>query len=441
VRDGPFDLIVLNRYLPDADALRFCSEVRALPGGSQPVILMVATDPDEADEAAARQAGVDEYIAWPAAADLVRQHLERADQHARLRASQPAGSAFALNGAAGELFLVVNADGSIRRAGDVSELLLGFPPAALAGINAFSFFHADDAPLLLSVLVEALARPGQTRAVEVRVRRDGDTWRTITMSARNGLHDPGVGGIVCELRGPDAHVHVADQITRSAMHDRVTNLPNRHLFVDRIDHAVARATRSSLPVVVMAVDFDGFEADDGTAHPQVGDGLIVALAQRVRSCLRTSDTAARIGHAEFGLLLEDIADVNNISVVANRVVQAMTVPFSDGGTEIELRPNIGVAVSTPERCRAVELLRDASIARAWARVEGSGHLVTFDPSMTAPPDEPTTDHFEYADVQAQLTPPFPTASLDERLAALNQRIASLEQTLQKLDKLVASVAD
>jgi predicted signal transduction protein with EAL and GGDEF domain len=148
-----------------------------------------------------------------------------------------------------------------------------------------------------------------------------------------------------------------------------------------------------------------------------------------------------LGHDEFGLLLEDIADVDNISVVANRIVQAMTVPFSDGGTEVELRPNIGVAISTPDRCRAVELLRDASIARAWARVEGSGHLVTFDPSMTAPPDEPTTDHFEYADVQAQLAPAFPTAALDERLAALNQRIASLEQTILKLDKLVSSVAD
>jgi diguanylate cyclase (GGDEF)-like protein len=442
----PFPLIVMNRQLPDADALRFCCEVRALPGGAQPVILIVASSPSDADRAAAIEAGADDYLAWPLNTDVLRQVLERAEQQVRRRReARPESGAFAANGtedggATGELFLVVNADGTIRRAGDVSEMLLGFPPGALAGVNAFSFFHTDDAPLLLSVLVEALARPERTRAVEVRVRRDVDTWRTITTSARNRLDDPAVGGIVFELRGPDAHVHVADQVTRSAMHDRVTNLPNRHLFIDRVDHAVTRATRRNLPVVVMAVDFNGFEPANGMPHSEVSEGLVVALAQRVRSCLRASDTAARLGHDEFALLLEDIVDPSNISIVANRIVQAMTVPFFDGGAEIELRPNIGVAVSTPDRCRAAELLHDANIARAWARVQGSGRHVMFDPSMAAPRDEPTTDQLDFDDVP-QPPAPSPAASLDDRLVALNQRIASLEQTILKLDKFVSAAVE
>jgi diguanylate cyclase (GGDEF)-like protein len=283
------------------------------------------------------------------------------------------------------------------------------------------------------MITESFTGTGRTRAIEARVRRDGDSWQTVTISATNQTTDPRVQGVAFELRGPDANVGSDDQVTRAAMHDRLTDLPNRNLFIDRIDHAVVRASRSEQPIVVLAIDFANFAAADGDAVAADEDGLVIAVAQRLRSCLRSSDTAARIGHDQFGVLLEEILAVDNIEIVSDRIVRAMSVPFYSGGAELTLSAHIGVSVSTPNRNRAVDLLRDANIAKAWARVQGSGSHVLFDPSMLPPDDEPTTS--EFAAIPG--APIAAAAGLDQRLDELNQRIASLEQTLARF----APVAD
>ena len=104
------------------------------------------------------------------------------------------------------------------------------------------------------------------------------------------------------------------------------------------------------------------------------------------------------------------------------------MPFFDGGEEVEFRPNIGVAVSSPERYRAVDLLRDANIARAWARVQGSGQWVMFDPSMKAPEGDQSTDEFDVKQITGQqpgtvgTTSPASDPNIDQRLTDLQDRI-------------------
>jgi diguanylate cyclase (GGDEF)-like protein len=275
----------------------------------------------------------------------------------------------------------------------------------------------------------AFSRPDQTRPIEVRVRLDGDSWRTITISAENRTADPGIRGIVFNLRGPEATVGADDQVTRTVMHDRVTDLPNRNLFVDRVEHAIARAGRSRNAVVVLAIDFSGFAGHDSIVRSEVDDSLLIAVAQRLRSCLRSGDTAARIGNDQFGVLLEDIAAPEHIDTVADRILDAMSVPFVGNGTEVTLTPHIGISVCNDGRCRAVDLVRDATIARAWARVQGAGSRVMFDPSMQPPVDEPATSEF-------QVIPPSATsAGLFERLDRLDERIASIEQRIVEIGKI------
>jgi len=261
--DNLFHLIIISSGLPDGDALRLCRDIRALPGGDETTIVLLSAAPSEDERVAVAEAGADDYIGWTTEDELLSDHLDRAERLARNR---PQPGQTTLYGSS-ERFMVINPDGSIREAAPVAERLLGFPPAAILGVNAFSFFHPDDAPQLLSVVTGAFTQPGQTRTVEVRVRRDGDSWQTIAISAVNKTADPHLQGVVIDLRGPDARVGIDDQVNRAGMHDHLTDLPNRSLFIDRVDHAVVRSARRQQPVVVMAIDFNDLATDVGRPEP------------------------------------------------------------------------------------------------------------------------------------------------------------------------------
>jgi diguanylate cyclase (GGDEF)-like protein len=424
-KDDTFDLVIVSLALPDGDTPWLCREIRALPGGDD-VAIVVASDREHGtDRNSYVYAGADDIITWPALDEPFSSHLDIIEQ---IRSNREQSANGQVDGSS-ERFLVINPNGTIRKGAPIAERLLGFPSAAIVGVNAFSFFHPDDAPQLLSIVTEAFSCPDQTRPIEARVRLDGDSWRTITISAENRTADPGIRGIVFNLRGPDAHVGADDQVTRTVMHDRVTDLPNRNLFDDRVDHAIARAGRSRNAVVVLAIDFSGFTSHDDTDRPDVDDGLILAIAQRLRSCLRSGDTAARIGIDQFGVLLEDIAATEHVDIVADRIIHAMSVPFVGNGTEVTLTPHIGISVCNDGRCRAVDLVRDATIARAWARVQGAGSRVMFDPSMQPPADEPATSEF------SAIQPATSGSGLFDRLDRLDERIASIEHRIAELGKI------
>ena len=361
--------------------------------------------------------------------DQLRHRFDRIEELASLRARTMTTTTEQQQ----EPLLVLSPNGAIRAAGAVAESLFGFPPAAMPGANGFSFFHPDDAAVLLSIITEALVTPGQTRAVEVRVRREGDTWRTIAVTAVNHLSDASIGGIAIGLKGPDARIDRADQVTRAAIHDAATGLPNAALFYDRIDHAISRGTRHDQPVIVMSIDFNGFQDEHGVEQ-DVDDGLLVALSQRIRSCLRMSDTTARLGYDQFGVILEEVIDSSNVRVVADRLIRTLDIPFYDDGREKLLIPNIGIAISSIERFRAEDLLRDANAARSWARVQGSGRYVVFDDSMSAVDDEHITRQFSIDEVMAAIgTGPQPS-TIDDRLAMLQERVHALEQDIERMSR-------
>jgi diguanylate cyclase (GGDEF)-like protein len=338
------------------------------------------------------------------------------------------------------VFLVVSEDGSVTFAHKNAERLLGFPPPVLLGINAFSFFHVDDVPTVMSIISEAMSRSRESRAVELRVRADGDSWRTVTLSASVELAHPDDGGIAFRLRGPEAVVQAADQIARLALHDRVTGLPSRALFVDRIDHAVTRAERGSQSVVLLAAGFNGYVAASPREAGDVSDELVVAVARRLRSCLRASDTVARLSFDEFGILLEDIGNADHVSVIVQRIFQAMDVPFSDGGADITVVPSIGMVASSPERNRAADLLRAASVARAWAGVQGSGGYAPFDPTMAPPEGEDSTSQYRFASLNSCIPGSVGSESEIDDVASLHQRLARLEETIASLAGLVSTTS-
>jgi|GEM_PF-6623963 len=424
-KDDRFDIVIIGEGIADDDASWLCREIRALPGGDAAAIVVSAGREGAQVSCNRADAGPDVVLDSPLSGDSVGDQIEQVVVN---RTQPGAGN----RTGSSERFLVISPNGKIRSGGPVTERLLGFPSAAIVGVNAFTFFHADDAPQLLSIITEAFATSSQTRAVEVRVRLDGDSWRTIAISAENRSDDPDVRGIAFNLRGPDASVGVDDQVTRATMHDRVTDLPNRNLFIDRVDHAIVRSVRSRNAVVVLAIDFNDFASHGDQSTGSHDDGLVIAVARRLSSCLRSGDTAARIGHDQFGVLLEDITALEHIDVVTDRIIHAMMVPFVSNGSEVTLSPHIGISVGTDGRERAIDLLRDASIARAWARVQGAGSRVMFDQSMQPPADEPATSEFTFTE------PATNQHGLFDRLDRLDERIATIEQRIADLNRAAST---
>jgi diguanylate cyclase (GGDEF)-like protein/excisionase family DNA binding protein len=175
-----------------------------------------------------------------------------------------------------------------------------------------------------------------------------------------------------------------EQLVNAALTDPLTGLPNRRLFVDRIEHALARRERVAGSVAVFFLDIDRFKlVNDGLGHA-AGDAALRAVGERLRSSLRAGDTVARLGGDEFGILIDAVADVDEATRIAQGVFDSLLEPLAIDGHAVNLRASIGLALDRArETLSADELLRDADTAMYRAKSNGRARVAVFEPSMHA----------------------------------------------------------
>jgi diguanylate cyclase (GGDEF)-like protein len=163
-----------------------------------------------------------------------------------------------------------------------------------------------------------------------------------------------------------------DQLKHQAFHDSLTRLPNRALFMDRLQHALARRGRRGTSVAVLYIDLDNFKVVNDSLGHQAGDQLLIAIAERLQLGLRPEDTVARVGGDELAILLEDIQTVEEVVQVADRIQQRLAAPVWLEGRQVFTTVSIGVALSTFDHDRPEHLLRDADVALYRAKAAGGG---------------------------------------------------------------------
>ena len=169
------------------------------------------------------------------------------------------------------------------------------------------------------------------------------------------------------------------QLRHQAFHDSLTNLANRVLFVDRVDHALAR--RSAAPLALLLIDLDGFKTINDSLGHTVGDELLVKVADRLRHAVRPSDTVARLGGDEFAVLIEELASDTAPALAAERILGALSTPFVVSGNDLMIGASIGIAVTAGPASTPGVLLRNADVAMYRAKADGKGTYRLFQPAM------------------------------------------------------------
>ncbi|MGJ5629450.1 GGDEF/EAL domain-containing response regulator [Nostoc sp. CALU 1950] len=172
------------------------------------------------------------------------------------------------------------------------------------------------------------------------------------------------------------------QLLDIALHDSLTGLPNRVLFIRRLENALNRAKQeSNYQFAVLFLDCDRFKVVNDSLGHLVGDELLIAIARRLQACLIPIDTLARLGGDEFGILLENITDINIAIQVAERIMQQLSLAFNLSRYEVFMNASIGISWGNKDYDRPEYLLRDADTAMYRAKAQGRAKYHVFNPAM------------------------------------------------------------
>ncbi|HWL35767.1 MAG TPA: EAL domain-containing protein [Frankiaceae bacterium] len=173
------------------------------------------------------------------------------------------------------------------------------------------------------------------------------------------------------------------RLAHEVLHDRLTGLPNRVLFVDRLTQSLARTARRESLVAVLFVDIDRFKLVNDSLGHDAGDRLLLEVSGRLQGVLRQGDTAARFGGDEFTLLCEEVVDDAQATAIAQRVLSVLSVPFVLDGSPVHVTASVGIAVSDGSDPRPEDMLRDADAALHRAKELGKARYELFDERLRA----------------------------------------------------------
>jgi diguanylate cyclase (GGDEF)-like protein/PAS domain S-box-containing protein len=216
------------------------------------------------------------------------------------------------------------------------------------------------------------------------VRKDGEEITIeIALSPISLSHNMENRGrlVLAIIRDVTERKVLEEQLRYQAFHDPLSGLPNRALFMDRLEHALARANRRGGRVAVLFTDLDNFKVINDSLGHEVGDQLLVAAAERLKACLRPEDTAARLGGDEFTVLVEEVDGVSDAVRVAERIAECLRPPFALDQHEVFSTTSTGIALSSPLQEQPVDLLRHADLAMYQAKHKGKARYEVFEPSM------------------------------------------------------------
>jgi diguanylate cyclase (GGDEF)-like protein/PAS domain S-box-containing protein len=315
---------------------------------------------------------------------LVRQELVLRDnsrlltEHARL-VSEDRFRALSAN--ASDAVVLVDRAGLVTDATPQVGRVLGIDVAQLVGRPISRLVHADDAGRVQQFIADVAAGRSVPGPLEWRLWDRTGVWRQMETVAANLLDNPAVGQIVLTTRDVRERKTLERQLTQVALHDLLTDLPNRTLFRDRLGQALASASEADRSTTVLSIGLDGFKRVNDSLGNPVGDQVLQEVARRLQVCVGPADTCGRLGGDEFGVLLDGDAPAGDGMAAAERILAAIREPIDVAGLPTHVTASLGLSTAAPGDADARTLLRRADMARSVARNAGGDRAVVYEPAM------------------------------------------------------------
>jgi diguanylate cyclase (GGDEF)-like protein/PAS domain S-box-containing protein len=390
---GPWDAILSDFTIPGFGGLEALALLRKYDPNLP--FIVVSGSIGEARAVEAMKAGASDYVSKDKPDRLIpvlrRELAEARVRSERRRAEERLDAERNFIGAIldtqGALVMVLDTEGRVTRVNRAFEKVTGSSATDLVGKLFWDLFLLPEAAELErarfgTLKLEDFPRDHETillararNSLPLRV-----AWTETALFDRAGkmTHVIWTGIDVTEKKRLEA------QLEHDALHDALTGLANRTLFIERLEQKIRHAgRRRESPFAVLFLDLDRFKVVNDSLGHQAGDQLLREAALRLEACVRPADTVARLGGDEFAVLLEDIEDLLGATRIAGRICQSLEAPAKVGDQEIPATASVGIALSSSGYARAEDMLRDADTAMYRAKAGGRGRYEVFDETMRA----------------------------------------------------------
>jgi diguanylate cyclase (GGDEF)-like protein/PAS domain S-box-containing protein len=383
---GGIDAVLLELSLPDSHGIEtFDKLFSAAP--DVPILVLGNGNEALAKEAVGR--GAQDYLL---AGHLDSYSLPRALRNAIERKAvedalyvEKERAVVTLN-SIGDAVLCTDISGNITYLNLVAEAMTGWHREEAIGKPLAEVFRIIDGSTRKTARDPMEMAVEQNRTVGltvncVLIRRDG--FESAVEDSAAPIHDRAgrVTGAVIVFHDVSAARAMSEQMTHSAQHDVVTNLPNRLLLNDRITQSIALARRKDGPIAVIFLDLDHFKYINDSLGHAIGDALLQSISRRLLTSVRASDTVSRQGGDEFVILLSEIAYPEDAARSAKKLLLSLNAPHSIGGQDLRIDGSIGISVYPEDGEDAETLIKNADMAMYHAKESGRNNFQFFKPAM------------------------------------------------------------
>jgi diguanylate cyclase (GGDEF)-like protein/PAS domain S-box-containing protein len=277
----------------------------------------------------------------------------------------------ALSEQATDLVLITSLDGTVKYLSPSHQRILGYDPESMLNKNVFSFIHPEDRKQVKAAFSLAYRDPAIVAKTAFRFPHVDGTWLMLECTGRNCLHDPAVKGFIVNARDITNQIKLEETLRHQALHDALTDLPNRAFLQTRLNQALINAERQQNGVALLVMDLDRFKEINDTFGYHYGDLLLQQVSTRLVQAIGGAGIVSRLGGDEFAILLPK-ADEESTGIIAEQLRNVLEEPFMITGYPLNVEASVGIVLYPLHGTDDLTLIRRADVAMYAAKSTHEG---------------------------------------------------------------------